>query len=146
MLSSVNWFERGWKCFEGTFSKTGRNLTCDWQFEVPLLGRERFVDQLSYPGGAIDAFSLRSLSMPPWLRRVLQEEDRPVRVLGVSPPVSAPRVATRWAVLFDCANAVTPDGELFVLSRSPSLQAQVLATIRELVRQNGVRDFKTLGC
>jgi hypothetical protein len=134
VVSTINWFEEGWRCFRGNFSLTedGQRLTCAWQFEVPVLRTKRMVDQLSFSVNAsLGELSLRSLSMPEWLRKLTQEDHRPVRVLEVSLPPSLD-----WAVLFDCGNALTPSGELFILSRQPRLDGATLAELHELVRRN----------
>lgn len=152
VLSRINWFEKGWSCFRGNFSLTppGRdavqNLTCSWSFHVPLLGTQHMVDQLSSPGDAspTDVLSLRSLSMPSWLRKILQEEHRGVRVIDIAPPpIQGSDIS--WVVLFDCGNLPTPSGELFVLSRTPTLPSHVLAGIRSVVAKNGITDFELLG-
>merc|ERR1712061_128592 len=74
--SSINWFEKGWQCFEGDFRRTadGLNLTCNWSFNVPVLGMQHMTDQLSYPAVTeVDSLVLQSLSMPSWLKHILQE-------------------------------------------------------------------------
>mmetsp|Transcript_81299 Transcript_81299/g.161374 ORF Transcript_81299/g.161374 Transcript_81299/m.161374 type:complete len:208 (-) Transcript_81299:104-727(-) len=145
VVSSINWFEKGWSCFEGDFKRVanGSQVTCSWSFTVPFVGRQRMTDQLSYPNATkVDSLSLRSLSMPEWLRKLLDEEQRGVRVIAVSPP---PR-PLEWAVLFDCANWVTPTGELFVLSRTPILPDDHLESVRRVVRDNSISDFRILPC
>eukprot|EP00455_Lapot_gusevi_P027602 TRINITY_DN2929_c0_g1_i1.p1 TRINITY_DN2929_c0_g1~~TRINITY_DN2929_c0_g1_i1.p1 ORF type:complete len:109 (+),score=41.86 TRINITY_DN2929_c0_g1_i1:512-838(+) len=83
------------------------------------------------------SLTLTSLSIPSWLRPAMGEAARPVRVLGVD-------VGLKWIILFDCANWLTPSGELFVLSRFPVLSDSDLALAHKIVIQNGADDFKML--
>eukprot|EP00164_Ancoracysta_twista_P005006 GFYU01006816.1.p1 GENE.GFYU01006816.1~~GFYU01006816.1.p1 ORF type:complete len:244 (+),score=54.16 GFYU01006816.1:63-794(+) len=157
VLSTINWFMKGWSCFKGHLvvdtQATDNNsssscVTANWSFKVPLLGEQSMTDQLcmepeSEGTQRLEGLVLKSLSMPSWLRKLLSEEAREVRVLAVSPRTSQGEID--WIVLFDCANWITPYGELFVMSRTETLPEDQLNHIHEIVKANGVSDFNLLG-
>ena len=134
--SSINFFMKGFKCFEAdaVLSEGELNkITFDWKFKVYGFD-SGMVDELTLEDGHIDKFSLKCISMPYFLRKFLDEENREVRVIGISEPNT--NGDPDWVILFDCGNWITPYGELFFMTRDKSLNDELKNTINQNIKNH----------
>ncbi len=149
VISTINFFEKSWSCFRGTLrvdNSTGC-IVADWSFRVPLKDTPfAMTDRLCLtPNARREKFTLTSISMPDWLRKITAEDNRVVETLEIAKPSGSHSDVVDWVVLFDCGNWLTPSGELFFLSRTENVTPNTMDYVRAAVKRNGVNDFSVLG-